>query len=87
MEDLLDFTDLTYVSKVFRTGDCVAVLVHKDASEDEFDEIHETLWNNGITEGTEILIINEASVGGSDPVSIKCGFIMTEGTRVYEIAS
>lgn len=87
MEELLDFTELTYVSKVFRTGDCVAVLVHKDASEDEFDEIHETLWNNNITEGTEILIINEASVGGSDPVSTKCVFIMSEGTKVYEIAS
>lgn len=82
----LNLANIEYITKVCQIGNNCVILVNRELSEDELDEIYGELWDQGLSEDTKITMIPEAkkSIIDHNP---ELNLIVNEGLKLYEQVS
>lgn len=80
--------DLKQVQAIYSAGPNLAVLVDNSLTSDEFDEIYDCLYDEGIDVTNTTIIIERKSIVDSQINNNETlNFIMNEGEEIYNIAS
>lgn len=83
----IDLKELDYVQSAYCAGNSIAVLVDKDLTEEEFDEVYDLLYDEGIDLDANVLIEKKSLVDSKVNVDDALKFIVDEGIEIYNIAS
>lgn len=83
---MLDLKELNYVDSAYSAGTSLAILVNRDLTEEEFDEVYDLLYDEGIDTTSQILIEQKSIVKSKVNLNDTLKFIVSEGTQVYKLA-